>query len=257
MSRQFLRRQDLIDQVRYRFGSAGVKLRHPVEIMRQLIEDSIQELVQRVGLSDDGAYLDATAVAALPTTAAVTNEVYAEVDWPVNAAAIMGVRCFVAGFNQNRWYPLKKIPWSAIHDFQSQGFLSSLLSQPGPIAYASRSIPSGSETTETVGKVMIVPIPRAGSYRLWYRANHQPQREDNDLFNFQAGWSEWVVLNTCIKMLGPDADARKSYMMWDIERGRQQELLEAGARRLSDGMAMEPRNARNDGYGAGRLDEDT
>ena len=245
MSYQFVRLGDLESDIRYRYSTAGVKNRHPPDRIRRLINSSWQQLRAIVSLADDGTFLEATAPAALPTTSPISGEVYAEVDWPVSAVRIYGVR--VQRSATDKWRPLKKIPWAALHDYQSSRLIDPWLSQPGPIGYCSRKIPSASETTENVGKIMLVPVPRGGLYRLWYMEAWQPQVEDDDLFPCHEEWQEWIIYHTMIKMLGPDKDAHKAYTMFAAERGHARALIEGTASRLSDGMAEEPRDARHDG----------
>jgi hypothetical protein len=237
--------QDLEEDIKYRFSIGGVKNRHPSPRVRNLYNVSWQQLRAIVSLADDGTFLNATDVLALPTTSPVTGEVYAEIDWPVNASRIYGVR--VQATSNARWYPLKKIPWAAFHDYQFDALIDSFRRQPGPRAYCSRIIPSAVETVETVGKIMILPVPAAGSYRLWFMESWQPQVEDDDLFPGHEEWHEWAIYNTLIKMLGPDADSKRNYPMWSGERAEARKLIESTAVRLSDGMAMEPRDARGDG----------
>lgn len=245
MSFGFRRLGDLLQDIRYRFSTAGVKARHPPDRIVQLFNVSWVQTRTIVSLADDGTFLEATAPAALPLVAAVTGEVYAEIPWPIGAMRIYGVR--VQPTSAARWYPLKKIPWSAFHDYQYDQVIESFRSSPGPRAYCSRTIPSANETTEVAGTIMVLPVPRGGSYRLWYQAAYQPQVEDNDLVYGHDEWFEYAIYSTMIKMLGPDADSRKNYETWSNERDRARALIEATAMRLSDGMAVEPRDARGDG----------
>lgn len=245
MSYQFRRLQDLEEDIRYRFSTAGVRNRHPPDRIRALINASWQRLRAIVSLADDGTFLQASDVLSLPTSAAVSGEVYAEIDWPLDAARIYGLRAQAT--SSSRWYPLKKIPWAAFHDYQFDALLEGWRRQPGARAYCSRTIPSGVETVETVGKIMIVPVPTGGNYRLWYMQAWQPQIEDDDTFPGHEDWFEFVIYDVLIKMLGPDADSKKMYLQWAGERKEARSLIESTALRLSDGMALEPRDARHDG----------
>lgn len=245
MSYQFRRLSDLIEDIRYRFSIGGARNRHPPARIRQLYNSSWQQLRTIVSLANDGTFMQATDIQDLPTDAAVSGEVYAEVDWPLNASRIFGIR--VQRTSSSRWYPLKPLPWAALHDYQNVSLIDSWCSHPGPRGYIHRVIPSAAENVETVGKIMIVPVPTGGSYRLWYMESWQPQVEDDDLFPGHEEWHEWAIWNTMIKMLAPDADSQKMYGMWSAERGAARTLIEATALRLSDGMAMEPRDARGDG----------
>lgn len=245
MSYQFRRIEDLEDDIRYRFGVAGVKNRHPSPRIRNLHNVSWQQLRTIVSLADDGTFLDATDPDDLPLTAAVSGEVYAEIDWPVRASRIYGVR--VQDSTTDRWRPLKKIPWAAFHDFQFDSVLQGWSRTRNVRAYCSRSIPSASGSTEVTGKIMILPVPQGGLYRLWFMEAWQPVVEDGDLLPGHEEWHEWAIYNTMIKMLGPDADSKKQYPIWSSERAQAKMLIESTAVRLSDGMAMEPRDARGDG----------
>ena len=222
-----------------------MKARHPSPRIRNLFNVSWTQLRTIVSLANDGTFLEATAPANLPIVAAVSGEVYAEIAWPVNAVRIYGVRCQVT--TSSRWYTLKKIPWAAYHDYQYDQVIEAYRRQPGPRAYCSRTLPSASETTEVAGAIMIMPVPTAGRYRLWYMAAYQPQVEDDDLFAGHDEWFEHAIYATLIKMLSPDADMKKNYAMWAIERDAARDLITSTAQRLDDGMALEPRDARGDG----------
>lgn len=211
----------------------------------QLFNTSWTQLRTIVSLSNDGTFLEATNPTALPTTAAISGEAYAEIAWPLNAMRIYGVR--VQPATTSRWYPLKKIPWAAYHDYQYDQVLEGYRRQPGPRAYCARTIPKASEATEQTGSIMILPVPTGGLYRLWYMESYQPQVEEDDLFYGHDEWFEFAIYHTMIKMLGPDADSRKSYAMWSMERAEARALIEATGKRLDDGMALEPRDARGDG----------
>lgn len=245
MTFQFRRLGDLEDDIKYRFSIGGVKNRHPSPRIRNLYNVSWQQLRNIVSLADDGTFLEATAVLNLPTTPAIAGEVYSEIDWPVNAVRIYGVRARAVA--NGRWYPLRKIPWSAFHDYQNDSLFAGWQSKPGPIAYCSRTIPKVSAATEVAGKIMLLPVPTQGTYRLWYMEAWQPLVNDADLFPGHEEWHEWAIYNTLIKMLGPDADSKKMYPQWSGERLLARNAIEATAVRLSDGMAMEPRDARGDG----------
>lgn len=246
MTFQFRALSDIEADIKYRFSIGGVRSRHPSDRIRQLFNVSWQQLRTIVSLAHDGTFLEATSPASLPTTAAVSGESYAELSWPVNAVSIYGIR--VQRDTSSRWYPLKRVPWSAHHDYQCSHWFDSWERQTGPIAYCSRTIPKATESAETAGAIMVFPVPRGGLYRLWYMEAWQPQVEDNDLFPGHEEWIEWAIYNTLIKMLGPDADSRKSFAMWDLERRECRQLIEARALRLEDGASLEPRDARGDGY---------
>lgn len=245
MSFQFRRLQDIEDDIKYRFSIGGVKNRHPSPRLRQLFNVCWQQLRTIVSLASDGSFLEATAPAALPTTATITGEVYVEIPWPLDASRIYGVRCQTTP--AERWYPLKRVPWAAYHDFQYDALFTGYSRAKVAKAFCSRSLPKGAETVETTGAIMIMPVPAGGLYRLWYMQSWQPQVEDDDLFPGHEEWFEHAIYSTMIKMLGPDADSKKQYPMWAAERKEARDLITATANRLEDGVPTEPRDARMDG----------
>lgn len=231
-----------------RYSIAGVTARHTTGAngtIRPIFNESWRQLREIVSMASDGSYLVGTAFANLPTTAAVTGETYAEVDWPLDAIGVYGVRVLPAA--GARPYPLKRIPFAAYQDYQSSNLI--LNSASGmPIGYTSRLLPDGVTSTETVGKVMITPVPTRGTYRLWYLQAFTAKLADTDTFNGMAGFHRWAVLDTCIQMLGTDADSQNQYTMWDRERKLCRDLIEARAQKLEAGIGIEPRDGRNDGY---------
>lgn len=234
----------------YRFSINGVSLRHSQGTtgrLRQLFNAAWRETREIVAMASDGegAYLVRGATTALPVVAAVTGEAYAEIPWPVDAVAIAGVRCLV---NAPRWYPLKRVSFNAIHDFQYTATFAGYNPSRGPMAYASRLIPDGVGSTETPGQIMIAPVPVSGSYALWYLQAWQDRTADSDTFPGMADWIEHAILGTLIKMAQPDSDSQKQAQMWMIERNRIEVLITSRAQKLHDGLPLEPRDARGDGF---------
>lgn len=253
MTYQFRTMLELEGDITYRFSIAGVTNRHSTGVsgrVRQLINVSIQEFREMLSLASDGAYLVATDTAALPTAAAVTGETYAEVNWPLDAVGVYGVRVLV----QDRWYPLKRIPFAAYQDYQHAS-LASYPNQGDPIGYTSRHLPQwdAAEEEESVGKVMITPVPRRGSYRLWYLQAWAPLTADDDKFFGLAEGQEWVILNTILKMAVPDEDGDRFYTKVEKQLAKVEARITARAQKLEAGDAIEPRDARWDGIGPGLL----
>lgn len=242
---EFRRIQDIEQDITYRFSVGGVKARHKSPTIRRLFNISWANTRAIVSNSNDGTYLEATGILTLPLVPAITGEAYAEVPWPTNASRIFGIRCRTT--SSAKWYPLKRVPWAAHHDFQWERVLSLWSRQPGPRAYCSRALPKASETTTTTGNIMIMPVPLQGDYRLWYLESWVPQVEDDDLIAGEAEWFEYAYYCTLIKMLGPDADSKKQYPQWSVERAEARAYIERFAEKLEDGLPIEPRDGRFDG----------
>jgi hypothetical protein len=234
----------------YRFSIGGVTLRHSQGAtgrIRQLFNASWRRVREMAALAAEGHgdYLNVTSSLVLPTTAAISGEAYAEIPFPTDAIAISGVRCNVNG---TRWYPLKRIPFAAIHDFQYEGLFQGYAPNRGPIAYCTRLLPDGVGSTETAGVIMITPVPTSGNYRLWYLQGWQDRTADTDTIPGLADWIEWAILDTCIKMASPDRDAANQVQAWLIAREKVEKLITARAAAIEDGQPVEPRDARYDGY---------
>lgn len=247
MTAQFRALSDLVDDIEYRFSAAGLAARHSPTRIKQLFNVSWQTMREEVSLVSDGSYLKATATASLPTSAAVSGEVYAEIDWPVGAIGVYGVRVLL----NNRWYPLKRIPFAAYQDYQFGPFLDSLLVSQGPIGYTSVLLPDGDSVTpanESVGKVMIVPVPTTGSYRLWYLEAWTPRTADTAVFPGHSLQTEFAIWDCLCKMAMPDKDSGQVYQKFTAERDRALGLIKARASNQMGDDVLEPRNAREDGH---------
>lgn len=236
--------------ITYRFSIGGVTLRHSIGTtgrVRQLFNASWRETRELVALADDGegAYLIRGATTTLPVTAAVAGEAYAEIPWPVDAIAVAGVRCLVNG---TRWYPLKRLSFNAIHDWQYDPAFSGWLPNRGPRGFASRVIPDGVSNTETAGQVMIAPVPVSGSYALWYLQGWQDRSADANTIPGMANWIEHAILGTLMKMAGPDGDSQAQFSMWEKQQMKIADMITARAQKLTGGLPLEPRDARGDGY---------
>lgn len=234
---------DIVADIQYRFSIGGVVLRHPATRIKQLYNVAWQAVRETVSEFNDGSFLKGTDPANLPITAPVTDEVYAEIDWPISAIGVYGVRVKVG----TRWYPLKRIPWAAYQDFQYQGFFETFTAAKSPRAYVPRYLPDGNTDSGQVGKIMIIPVPQTGVYRLWYLEAWQPQTADGYLFSGHTEFIELAILETLIKMLGPDGNQGDKYTMWSNERKALRDRIETRASRLDSGTSMEPRDARGDG----------
>jgi hypothetical protein len=240
---------ELREDIKYRFNAQGQTVRHPPARIAQLINVSQAEARSIYALTSDGAYLEPTDPTPLPLTAAATGETYAEVDWPVNAVAVFGVRVKTA----ERWRWLKRTSFAAIGDYQcARG-------RRPPIAYHSRKVPTGGPdgpNEEVPGKVMLAPVPISGVYRLWYLQAWVPLLGNDDKLGPDFEMLEWIVWNTCIKMMGADQQKTKFYELCATERKLIQDRVEARAMALDSGLATEPRDARGDGYDDDRYGED-
>ena len=241
MTYQFRLLSEIIDDIQYRGNLAGYDQRHPEATLKILWNASWQELREIVSFAEDGTFLQQTTPASLPTTPA-TSEDYVVVDWPVNAVAIFGVRVKT----NERWRPLKSLPASALHDYQYDGLFGT--TARNPIGYILKTIPFGASATETAGKIMIVPVPTSGTYSVWYLEAWSPVTTDAHTVSGHAAWVEHSIWSTIVKARAADGQQDDTYQIAFKERDRVEERIIERARRLSEGMSQEPRDARGDGW---------
>ncbi len=241
MSSQFLALSAIVTQIRYRSNTDGYTDRHSDTTIKELWNIAWQELREMVSFMEDGTFLQQTTPAALPTTPA-TNEDYVVIDWPTNAVSIFGVRVKT----DQRWRALRPLPTAALHDFTYDGYFRSA-SARAPIGYILKTFSYDATTTETAGKIMIVPVPTGGTYSLWYLEAWTPITSDTTVVSGHAAWIEHSIWNTVVKMRAKDGQQDATYNIAIKERDMCRERIEKRAMRLSDGLSQEPRDARGDG----------
>jgi hypothetical protein len=246
VSAQFSTLAEIVTMIQYRGNLDGFEQRHPGATLKILWNISWQELREMVSFLEDGTFLQQTTpatFASVSATTAASGEVYSVIDWPLTAVAIMGVR--VKNTN-GKWRALKPLPAAALHDYQFDGLLNT--SSPSPIGYILKTIPFAAGSTETAGKIMILPVPSSGSFSIWYLEAWTPLTSDSDKVSGHAAWIEWSVWNTVIKARAKDGVQDATYRIAVDEREKCRQRIEQRASRLSDGLSMEPRDARGDGY---------
>lgn len=236
--------------ITYRFSISGVTQRHSTGVagrVRQLFNAEWRSTRELVALASDGegAYLVRSATLALLTTPAVTGEAYIEIPWPTDAVAIASVRVLVSG---TRWYPLQRVSFNAIHDYQTETGFTGYSPNRGPRVYASKLLPDGVGSTETAGTIMIAPVPVSGSYALWYLQGWADRTADADTIPGMADWIEHAILGTLMKMASPDGDSQAQYAMWRDQRQEIEDQITSRAQKLAGSLPLEPRDARGDGW---------
>jgi hypothetical protein len=244
MAFQFVTVQSIVDQIEYRSNNDGYEQRHPEATIAALWNISWQELREMVSFLEDGTFLKQTSPATFASagaTTAVSGEDYAQLDWPAGAVSIFGVRVKTT----ERWRALRPLPVAALHDYQYDGLWNS--QSRSPIGYILQQIPYGDTTNERAGKIMIVPVPSSGSFSVWYLEAWTPITDLTYKVSGHAAWIEWSVWDTVIKMRAKDGQQDATYRIAVEERERCRQRIEERASRLSDGLSMEPRNARGDG----------
>lgn len=188
--------------------------------------------------------------AALPIVAAATGETYAEIDWPIRAQRIYGIHVLFAA---DRWLPLRPTTISGLRDYQNG---RSLWPEYGigpnePKAFALRKAPFGASAVETVGKIMITPVPRtARTYALWYLENFAPMLT-TDTFNGHASFVEWIVQDMVVKYSEGDNNSNETHRIAFEERARLEAIFAAEAPKTQLSETIQPRNVDDDDWNSG------
>lgn len=241
MTQQFQLVSAIITRAQRQAGIQGQDDRHTAAELLAQFNASAGEL--RVRLTNLGFewFLERGATATLPTTAAATGETYAEIDWPLAAQRIYRIDVL---FQTGLWLPLRPVTIGGLRDFQ---LFHNLWDVPGisdgPCAFALRKAPFGTAAVETVGKIMIAPLPRtARSYAIFYLANFSDMLS-TDTFNGHASFIEWIVQDMVCKISEVDNDSNSTYQIAMLERTRLETLFASEAPKTQLAAADVPRNA--------------
>jgi hypothetical protein len=231
--------------ITYRFSITGLQNRHGSGVtgrIRQLFNASWRQTREIQAMALDAGFFQRQATLPLPVSPQVSGEVYVEVPYPTDAVSVVLV--LVQKATGQRWVPLSQTTLPGLYDEQRSSAFG--VSRRMPRRYALQTLPDGVGATEGTGKVLLAPVPAGGNYAIWYSQGWQDRTADTDTIPGAADHIEHAILGTLIKMAQPDSDSQKQAQIWMMERMRIQELVEARAQRMMDGMALEPRNARFD-----------
>lgn len=240
MSGNFQLVSDLIAEVQYRGDIQGQDDRHPSADLLRSFNDSARKLIST--LTDMGYewFLTSTAAQALSTTPFATGETYSEEDWPIAAARIYQIWVlYQTGF----WRHLKPISLSGIRDYQLRPTVSlSSFGVFGPLAYALRLAPFAAGSTETVGKILIVPLPTVPlQFKIHYLPHYQPLGL-TDKFAGGEAFQEYIVWDMIVKIASRDNDTAETYKIAVTERDRVISAMAKAAPRTQNTELEEPRN---------------
>lgn len=177
----------------------------------------------------------------LPTVAAVTGETYAVIDWPIRAQRIYAVRVLYG--SDVGWLPLTVTNIAGLDDhYARRGAWSSYGLGPNePRAFALKRAPFGVTNVETVGQILITPIPRvARTYSIFYLENFAPMAT-TDTFNGHASFVEWIVQDMVVKYSEGDNNVNDTLATALGERARLEELFAAEAPKTQLTGTLQPR----------------
>lgn len=186
----------------------GTIPRHPTAWVNGVINDAYRSHQAFMVANRFNLYKLATTAAALPTSPPVTGELYAEVAWPSAAADILGIDVLVDS-TSGLWRPLESVQWEERRSFDPAPLARS--GALAPYAFSVVSQGSVSATTFTTGTIALFPLPRSGSYKIWYLPEWTSITTDTHLFLFASEdcvqWTIWEAVRR-IATRDNDANAR-------------------------------------------------
>lgn len=243
MSQQFQLVSAILARAAKQAGIQGQDDRWPLSEQLSQFNASAGEL--RVRLTNLGFewFLERLTTATLPTTPAATGETFAEIDWPLAAQRIYRIDVL---FQTGLWLPLRMTTVGGIRDYQLfHNFWDVPGISDGPCAFALRKAPFNTTSSETVGKIMIAPVPRtARSYTIFYLANFADMAS-TDVFNGHASFIEWIVQDMVCKMAEADNDSNETYQIAMLERQRLETLFASEAPKTQQSHADIPRRVED------------
>jgi hypothetical protein len=182
----------------------GTIPRHPTAWVNGVINDSFRSLRAFVVARRYNLYKLATAAATIPTTPPVVGETYAEIPWPTTASDILGVDVLIdASYG---WRPLEPVEWEERRSFDVAPLLASGVYAPYAFSAISQGSVSGS--TFTAGTIALFPMPRGGSYKIWYLPEHTDVTVDANLFLFgNEDWAQWCIWEATRRIATRDNDS--------------------------------------------------
>jgi hypothetical protein len=190
---------------------SGTTNRHETDDVNVYINDSYRAMMTMLTTRGFDFYLTETALAALPTSRADTNEQYSLVDWPSGSTFIKRVDVY----SSSTWHELHRRDWTQLrHECHS-----SSSSATRPLVYAPKSQGTVSGATFTAGKIALAPFSSNGTYKITYQPEWANITDTTHLFMYpDETCAQWVVWDFVIKISARDNNAKKRF---DIARERQ------------------------------------
>lgn len=192
--------------------------RHDVTEANVYVNDSYREYLSFMTTRGFDYFLEESALAALPTQRADTNEQYSLIDWPSSALALKRLDVYSAG----EWHELQRRDWSQL---RSEG-RSAAGTASRPLVFAVKSHGKVSASTLTAGKIALAPFSSNGTYKATYLPEWANITTDANLFLFHDEWgAQWMTWNTVIKYSAQDNNAKKRFEIAQIQQAKCEAII--------------------------------
>lgn len=184
----------------------GSSNRHETDDVNVVGNEAYRTMMGIVTSEGYREYLVPTGTSPLPLTPESAGEQFATVPLPQVVKNLRGVDVF----QNNEWRSLTELLWPQRRDIQDrQGWPGACADAPHSYAVISHGSVSGA--TFTPGTIGLFPVPKHGSYRLWYLPEWTDITNDGHLFLYRdASWYNYHVYCAVIEIAGVrDNDAHK------------------------------------------------
>lgn len=231
---------DILGQV-----GAGSTFRHSTDIVDEIADETYRRLRGLTARKGFREYLEQTALASLPLTAASTREQFAVIDYPTGATHIKGIDVLQNG----EFRRLKHLDgWGERRDHQAidDGLRLGLR----PYAWDVLTHGSVATTVLTTGKIAIFPVPTDGEYTLWSLPDWTSiAGHDTYLFLYREQcWYDYHVAQGVFEIAGlRDNDAQRGRAKYAQDMSDKAELAigEFTSQETNDGARSWTRDRRN------------
>jgi hypothetical protein len=240
---QFKSRVSILADIVSQIGT-GSGFRHQTSYVDEIADETYRRtrsLVTRRGFRE---YLTRQATAALPTSAAVTGEEYAVIDYPSGATHLKGIDVLESGV----WRRLKQLDgWAERRDHQS-GYTSEFGQNLRPYGWDVLSHGSVATTVFTTGKIAIFPVPVTGDYTIWYLPEWVSiAGNDTHLFLYREQcWYDYHVQQAVLEICERDNDSQRRYAIAEAaSKAAEAAIGEFTADETRDGVRSWTRDVRH------------
>ena len=217
---------------------------HPAADLNIDLDESYRCMRDFVSNRKWGTYLLTTGSTALPTTAAVAGENYAAIPVPATCRIVKKLEVKMS----NSWIPAEEVPFGQLRMYNTDNGAGTR----GPFAWTMldsgiQATVTANSGTATAGVIALMPIPTAGSYQLWYLAEHAALSADSGAGGFFAygnqAMEDYHLFHCAAKILISDNDSQG--MLDGILKllAKAEQTLESGAPTASGAKTW--RRARN------------
>lgn len=233
----------------YRADLEGISDRHPSLNLNYEVNASMRHLRTKMANNDVLAVLSQTALANLPTVAALSNQAYwAEVPWPVDAVSIHGLDVLISG----EWDRIEKGVLEQRARHQRRSGRGELFHSESGAMWSEKALP---QSSAAAGTLMLFPVPSSGQYILWFLTQWVDILTDTAEFPGQEHWLQWVIWDVAVKCLIRDVGQADSAQLVraTAERDRVWADIKPNLQRLvSDGpIEVQSRYGSRRFYGQG------